>query len=106
MYRWAHIAALTILVSAPTALSADQPPKFYGSVITTWLDDGRHMKLMQPFSFTDQRNVKWEVPAGAIVDGASIPQAVWTFVGGPLEGKYRKASVLHDWYCDRRTRPW
>jgi hypothetical protein len=27
-------------------------------------------------------------------------------MGGPFEGKYRDASIVHDWYCDLRTRSW
>ena len=41
-----------------------------------------------------------------IVDGASIPEAFWSFIGGPFEGKYRNASVVHDFYCDTRTETW
>ena len=31
---------------------------------------------------------------------------LWPFFGGPFEGKYRNASVLHDVAYDQRTRPW
>jgi hypothetical protein len=61
---------------------------------------------MQPLSYVDSNGLSWDAPAGAMVDGASIPQAFWSILGGPYEGKYRYASVLHDWYCDRRTRGW
>jgi len=27
-------------------------------------------------------------------------------VGGPIDSNYRDASIIHDWYCDRRTRTW
>lgn len=40
------------------------------------------------------------------MDGASIPRALWTLIGGPFEDKYRNASIIHDWYCDVRSRPW
>ena len=33
------------------------------------------------------------------MDGASIPQTFWAIVGGPFEGKYRFASIVHDRYC-------
>ena len=42
----------------------------------------------------------WTAPKGAKVDGASIPQLFWTPIGGPFEGKYRYASVIHDTECD------
>ena len=70
------------------------------------LDDGRHMRIVKPFGFVDSSGRKWVVPAGAIVDGASIPQMFWSVTGGPFEGKYRNASVVHDYYCDVRTRSW
>jgi hypothetical protein len=70
------------------------------------LEDGRLVKLAEPFSYIDPDEKSWEVPAGATVDGASIPRALWTLIGGPFEDKYRNASIIHDWYCDVRSRPW
>jgi Protein of unknown function (DUF1353) len=48
----------------------------------------------------------WVAPAGSVVDGASIPRSLWTIMGGPFEGKYRNASVLHDVSYDQHNRPW
>lgn len=91
-------------------LAAGAPPRgqFVGHVVAEWEDDpaGRHMKLVQPFAYIDPEGTRWDVPAGAIVDGASIPQPAWNFIGGPFEGRYRAPSVIHDWYCDVRTKPW
>lgn len=70
------------------------------------LPDGRLMQLLEPFGFVDPAGKTWQVPQGAKVDGASIPRVLWTLVGGPFEGKYRDASVVHDFYCDTRTEPW
>lgn len=30
----------------------------------------------------------------------------WSFIGGPFEGKYRNASVVHDFLCKVQKRPW
>lgn len=79
---------------------------FTGELTVTWLSDGRLMQLQAPFGFSDAAGLDWPVPANAQVDGASIPRSLWTVVGGPFEGKYRNASVVHDWYCSIRTRPW
>jgi hypothetical protein len=79
---------------------------FLGPCQTEWDDDGRHMRLLRDLVFVDPRAEAWTAPAGATVDGASIPRACWSLIGGPFEGRYRKASVIHDWYCDRRTRSW
>jgi hypothetical protein len=40
------------------------------------------------------------------VDGASIPKFAWSIIGGPFEGKYRDASVIHDVACVARSAPW
>jgi hypothetical protein len=79
---------------------------YFGELILKPLPDGRLMQLMAPFGFQDAQQKKWPVPKGTKVDGASIPQVLWTLIGGPFEGKYREASVVHDFYCDTRTEPW
>lgn len=68
--------------------------------------DGRRVRLVQPFSFEDADGTSWPVPVGTLVDGASIPQPFWSLIGGPFEGQYRDASIIHDFYCDRKDRPW
>jgi hypothetical protein len=80
--------------------------RYEGRAIVELLDDGRIVRLVEKLSFIDCQEKTWDVPADARVDGASIPRLLWTLVGGPFEGKYRNASIIHDWYCDRRTRPW
>ena len=81
-------------------------PHFRGELLLKWLEDGRLMQLQSEFAFIDAAALEWVVPAQARIDGASIPRILWAVVGGPYEGKYRNASVVHDWYCDTRTRPW
>jgi hypothetical protein len=61
-------------------------------------------RLLAPFGFKDPGGRVWEVPAGVEVDGASIPRAFWTVIGGPFEGNYLNASVVHDHFCRVRTR--
>src|ERR1043166_8599109 len=63
---------------------------------TRWDPDGRTMTLLNELRYTDPRGGVWVAPAGSKVDGASIPRSLWTFRGGPFEGRYRNASVLHD----------
>lgn len=70
------------------------------------LDDGRKLKLMVDFTYIQQDDESWPVPAGWIVDGASIPRVFWTLIGGPLEGRCRNASIIHDHFCDTHARPW
>lgn len=70
-----------------------------------WDDDGRHMQLNAPFAFVDGTEERWDVPNGTRIDGASIPRMLWSITGSPYDGKYRDASVVHDFYCSVRARP-
>ena len=78
------------------------PQTFSGPVQTEWLPDGRKMKLLKRLTYAAKNGVKWVAPKGAIIDGASIPQLLWSLSGSPYCGKYRRASVLHDVYCQTR----
>jgi hypothetical protein len=64
------------------------------------------MKLVEPFAYIDPTGERWDAPVGAVVDGASIPRFAWTAIGGPFEGSYRDASVIHDVGCVEQSRPW
>ncbi len=79
---------------------------FKGEVIALWLTDGRNMQLTQPFAYIDPRGKEWVAPQGSVVNGASIPGALWSTIGGPYEGKYRHASVIHDVACEEMTSKW
>lgn len=70
------------------------------------LDDGRKLKLLNDYRYRDPRDEIWIAPNGWTVDGASIPQTFWSRIGGPLEGQYRNASVIHDYYCDSKKKTW
>jgi hypothetical protein len=63
------------------------------------------MRIEQAFSYTDSRGRNWDVPAGIITDGASVPQFFWVAFP-PFTGKYRAAAVVHDHYCQTRARSW
>ena len=79
---------------------------FDGRVVAAWHDDGRDMALVEPFAYVDAAEVRWDAPAGAVVNGASIPRPFWSLIGGPFEGRFRNASVVHDVACVERIRPW
>jgi len=80
--------------------------KFIGTVKTEWLPDHRRMRLLASLAYIDPHNVRWDAPSGWVIDGASIPQCFWSIIGGPYEGNYRNASVIHDVACDQKRRPW
>ena len=79
---------------------------YSGSPVTRWENDGRTMTLLSDLRYTDPEGFTWIAPAGSKVDGASIPKSLWSVMGGPFEGKYRNASVLHDVAYDQHKRPW
>src|SRR6266700_1872295 len=94
------------------ALSSDaaqESPKwgyYSGSPVTRWEPDGRTMTLLSELRYTDPQGFTWIAPSGSQVDGASIPRSLWSIMGGPFEGKYRNASVLHDVAYEQHKRPW
>ena len=79
---------------------------YSGYVEARWENDGRSMTLLRELRYTDPQGVVWIASAGSEVDGASIPRSLWSVMGGPFEGKYRNASVLHDVAYDQHNRPW
>lgn len=85
---------------------AENQARFIGELDPKWLPDGRLMQLKEDFTFIDGNGLSWTAPSGTIVDGASIPRILWPIFGGPFEGLYRDASVVHDYYCDKKTRSW
>jgi len=79
---------------------------YSGDPVTRWNPDGRNMTLVTELRYTDPKGEVWVAPAGSVTDGASIPQYLWSVMGGPFEGKYRNASVLHDVAYGEHKRPW
>ena len=84
--------------------------RFEGPLVAEWVDGepgpDRGMRLVEPFVFRDDWGTAWVVPRGAVVDGASIPRVLWPFIGSPFVGDYRRASVVHDYYCALKNRRW
>ena len=99
-------AALAAAPHRVFAAPAGSGARFEGELILNAGHGPQYMRLMQPCAFVDAQGNRWAVPAGIEVDGASIPQPFWSIIGGPFEGAYRNASVIHDYFCDVRTEPW
>lgn len=88
---------------------AEDRGRFVGRVAVEWLDengDSRSMRLLEEFAFVDPTGRVWAVPKGAVINGASIPRLFWSLIGPPFIGAYRRASVVHDYYCEERSEPW
>ena len=89
-----------------------QKDSFAGDVQAVFLtpptpsDDYRDMKLLAKFGYLDPYGVYWEVPAGYVTNGASVPWYLWPALGGPYDGPYRDAAVLHDYYCEKQLFTW
>jgi hypothetical protein len=101
---------LLLLLAQTTAHLAPLPEdRFIGRVVVEWLSEegeDRTMRVVEWFAYEDPSGKLWEVPAGAEVDGASIPEALYSVVGPPFVGDYRRASVVHDYHCERRIVGW
>ena len=78
--------------TGPTPWGAWLDP-MYVELLTT---NGRDIQVFTAVRFVDKHGVVHTIPHGFVSDGASIPKKAWSLVGGPLSGKYRRASVLHD----------
>lgn len=106
MISKATLIVTGFLIGAITTADAQAPSGlFEGEVVARFMRDGRNMKTEQPFSFVDPKGSRWDVPAGSITDGASIPQVLWLCCP-PFTGKYRAAAVIHDYYCQTKARSW
>lgn len=101
----------TCCVAALLGCSGDSGPAdsfghFEGDVIGVWDPNGRDMTLREGFAYIDRTQKRWHAPSGSVVNGASIPRAFWSITGGPFEGQYRSASVVHDVACVEMTETW
>jgi hypothetical protein len=100
--------AVTIVFGCLKAYALQLPEygRFTGPLDLRMSKDGRTAKLLESFGYIDPQGKEWSAPKGHTVDGASIPRPLWTIIGGPWEGRYREASVIHDYYCDSKSEPW
>jgi len=96
---------LAVVLGLTTAASAQTLGEYKGEAVLSMLPDGRNMQLLKPFSYVDPKGQTWNVPAGTKTDGASIPRILW-LTYPPFTGKYRQAAVVHDYYCQLRSRAW
>jgi hypothetical protein len=68
----------------------------FTAIRAEWTEDGDTMTLIEEATFTDKAGRVWKAPKGFTTDGASIPRALWAWIGSPFNGKYRIAAVFHD----------
>lgn len=83
--------------------------QFSGEPEARWLTErgaDRDMLLLEDFWYRDPDGKIWQAPSGTIVDGASIPKPLWSTVGSPYTGNYRRASIVHDVACVEAGHDW
>lgn len=106
MYCLIRTAVALLLLALPAPIgSAQENGKFVGELKYKPIGGGTH-EVLEYFEYVAPDGTKWGVPEGTLTDGASIPQVLWSLVGSPFTGNYIKAAVVHDYYCDTKTRPW
>lgn len=98
------------LMGALSVCSAAGAAEFYGTFSAEGPSgkfrqgtDRPEFELSEPFHFDDPDAKRWAVPARTVVNGASIPQVFWSIIGGPFEGDYLNASVIHDYFFVTKT---
>lgn len=75
-------------------------------VETEWPDElGGKVRTLNELRYRDDDGRLWIAPAGTVTDGASIPRLFWITVGQPLSPDTIEAAIIHDVYCERKTRP-
>lgn len=68
-----------------------------GPVIVEILDDGVHVRVVVPLTYTDSKGRVWVVPADFVSDGISLP--VWAYTAldmTPFTTCARVPAILHD----------
>jgi Protein of unknown function (DUF1353) len=90
----------------PSQAIAKMQGHFSGEPILQPTGDGRNMRLVEDFSYTDANGATWTAQKGTVTDGASIPTALWPIIGSPFTGKYLNAAIIHDHFCANQRRPW
>jgi hypothetical protein len=53
--------------------------RFSHNPVVELLKNGRDVKLVQNFSYTDDKDRTWLVREGFVSDGASIPKPFWSY---------------------------
>jgi hypothetical protein len=103
------VALLLVFVGATAVIGQAVPTakgQFYGKLILVPQPDGRNMLVQDRYGYEDWEHKTLYAEPGFLSDGASIPRAAWSLVGGPWDGKYRNAAVIHDVGCVSHKYPW
>jgi hypothetical protein len=74
---------------------------FFSDELCAWflVKRRRFIRLERPLSYVRANGVEHTAPAGFECDGGSIPQLAWPLIGHPLDGRFVRSCVIHDWLC-------
>lgn len=67
-----------------------------------WSAGHESFRVLLPLAFIDHRGMRWEVPAGFMVDRSRIPAFLHRWVGDPFCRRMRRATALHCFYSWQR----
>jgi hypothetical protein len=102
--------AIVLLLGAGTAVVAEDGDRFVGRVVLEWVDRPGNappeLRLREHVGFQEFDDTAWFARRGENVDGSSLPPAFRSMFGSPFTGRYRIASILHDFYADNQREPW
>ena len=79
---------------------------FSGVPLAHLLDDGLTIQLAEAFGFCDSHGREWWASKGDIANGTSYPRCLWSVSGGPWSTLSRWPAILHDIFCERKSRTW
>jgi len=99
-------AGIAGLWAAATAADAGS---YSGRVVVELLDEiefVHKLRLLEDFAFLDDQGKLWMARKGGIVDDESVPREFQTLPGLPYVAEYRKAAVIHAYFCRAKTEPW
>ncbi len=98
--KWLKGVGATI-VAVPTLLLAiwySQPEKPLGNPAPIIQMASAETAMLMLAYTTTVDGVQFEVEAGFVYDGATIPRATWTALGlTPFSGVLARGALLHDW---------
>jgi Protein of unknown function (DUF1353) len=69
------------------------------------LSNGK-LQTLSPVVYRDHEGELWIAPAGFASDGLSVPRVFWSLLGAPIDGRSTQAAIIHQYYCETRTRTW
>ena len=100
------VLIMTFFGSKHNGPSAKEWGEFPTTPKVELLEGGLLVRLLEDFVYVDPAMKIWTAKKDLVSDGASIPRAFWSIIGGPLDGEYRNAALVHDDACDSKKEKW